>query len=188
MQVSLCFGSSGNIHFNPSVWLLLLTPWSTSHLNSRDTTFAMVSRAPIAKIEAFKKRMGWEMPWYSSFGEPFNYDFHVTQDEDIQPIEYNFDDKATMERKGLVWAMQGEQPVSRGKLQSPFRSSRTVHKSSCPSVLLTFELTQGMSVFLNNDEKVYHTYSSYGRGGEVLLNTYSLLDATPVRILEAIYL
>jgi len=80
-----------------------------SHLESRDTSFAVVSRAPFAKIEAFKKRMGWNFPWYSSFGTDFNYDFHVTQDEAIAPIEYNFRDKAALEKRGLGYAMQGEQ-------------------------------------------------------------------------------
>jgi predicted dithiol-disulfide oxidoreductase (DUF899 family) len=79
------------------------------HLESRNTSFAAVSRAPIAKIEAFKKRMGWTFPWYSSFGTDFNYDFHVSQDESVTPIEYNFKDKATLEKQGLNWAARGEQ-------------------------------------------------------------------------------
>ena len=58
------------------------------HLAARDTSFAVVSRAPIAKIERFKKRMGWNFPWLSSFGGDFNYDFHVTVDE-AHP-EYNY--------------------------------------------------------------------------------------------------
>jgi predicted dithiol-disulfide oxidoreductase (DUF899 family) len=58
------------------------------HLVARDTSFAVISRAPIAKIELFKKRMGWEFPWVSSFGGDFNYDFHATVDE-AHP-EYNY--------------------------------------------------------------------------------------------------
>jgi predicted dithiol-disulfide oxidoreductase (DUF899 family) len=61
-----------------------------AHLHARDTSFAAVSRAPIGKIEAFRKRMGWTFPWYSSFGSDFNYDFHVTTDETVTPVEYNF--------------------------------------------------------------------------------------------------
>jgi predicted dithiol-disulfide oxidoreductase (DUF899 family) len=80
------------------------------HLASRNTSFAVVSRAPIEKILAFKKRMGWTFPWYSSLGSDFNYDFHVTQDEAVAPVEYNYKDKETMEKQGMVWAMRGEQP------------------------------------------------------------------------------
>jgi predicted dithiol-disulfide oxidoreductase (DUF899 family) len=61
-----------------------------AHLQARDVTFAAVSRAPIAKIEPFRQRMGWQFPWYSSFGSDFNYDFHVTLDPAIAPPEYDF--------------------------------------------------------------------------------------------------
>jgi predicted dithiol-disulfide oxidoreductase (DUF899 family) len=61
-----------------------------AHLHARNTTFAAVSRAPISKIEPFRQRMGWTFPWYSSQGSDFNYDFHVTHDESVAPIEYNF--------------------------------------------------------------------------------------------------
>src|SRR5262249_27778015 len=65
-------------------------------LNDRDTTFALVSRAPLAKLEAYKASKGWNVPWYSSFGSDFNYDFHVTLDEKVAPIEYNYVDKAAL--------------------------------------------------------------------------------------------
>jgi len=70
----------------------------------------MVSRAPLDKLEDFKRRMGWTMPWYSSFGQDFNYDFHVSEDESVGAIEYNYDDKAALEKKGHVWRLRGEQP------------------------------------------------------------------------------
>jgi predicted dithiol-disulfide oxidoreductase (DUF899 family) len=60
------------------------------HLHKRDTTFAYVSRAPIDKIERYKTKMGWTFPWYSSYGSDFNYDFHVTLDKSVTPMEYNF--------------------------------------------------------------------------------------------------
>jgi predicted dithiol-disulfide oxidoreductase (DUF899 family) len=60
------------------------------HLHVRDTTFVYVSRAPLAKIEAYKASKGWTFPWYSSYGSDFNYDFHVTLDETVVPVEYNF--------------------------------------------------------------------------------------------------
>lgn len=72
-----------------------------SMLSDLDTTFAVVSRAPLAKLEAYKAERKWTIPWYSSFGSDFNYDFHVTLDQKIAPIEYNYRDKAEMEaRKG----------------------------------------------------------------------------------------
>jgi predicted dithiol-disulfide oxidoreductase (DUF899 family) len=109
----------------------------------------MVSRAPIAKIEKFKKRMGWDnIPWYSSFGEDFNYDFHVTIDESVRPIEYNYEDKSALERKGMVYRLQGEQP--------------------------------GFSVFYAENGDMFHSYSTYARGAESVLTTYTLLDMTPL--------
>jgi predicted dithiol-disulfide oxidoreductase (DUF899 family) len=60
------------------------------HLQARDTTLAYVSRAPLAKLEAYKRERGWTFPWYSSHGSDFNYDFHVTLDESVAPAEYNF--------------------------------------------------------------------------------------------------
>lgn len=80
------------------------------HLNSRNTTFVAVSRAPIAKIEAFKKRMSWKFPWYSSYGTDFNYDFKVTQDEGVAPVEYNFKSKDELEKRGMTYHTRGEQP------------------------------------------------------------------------------
>jgi len=72
-------------------------PSSLSHLHSRDTTLVLVSRAPLAKIEKFKARMGWsQFPWYSSFGTDFNYDFHVTMDKAVAPVEYNYKDKEAL--------------------------------------------------------------------------------------------
>jgi len=81
-----------------------------AHLHARNTTFAMVSRAPIWKIEPFRQRMGWPFPWYSSFGSDFNYDFHVTHDEDVAPIEWNFRTKQELIDMGNAWAARpGEQ-------------------------------------------------------------------------------
>jgi predicted dithiol-disulfide oxidoreductase (DUF899 family) len=79
-------------------------PSSLSHLHSRDTTLVLISRAPLAKIEEFRKRMGWNYPWYSAFGSDFNYDFHVSLDEAVAPAEYNYkptDPPVKGERPGL---------------------------------------------------------------------------------------
>jgi predicted dithiol-disulfide oxidoreductase (DUF899 family) len=72
-----------------------------AHLHARDTTMAVVSRAPIEKIERFKARKGWTFPWYSSYGSDFNYDFHVTLDESVAPVEYNYRDAAELAAMGF---------------------------------------------------------------------------------------
>jgi predicted dithiol-disulfide oxidoreductase (DUF899 family) len=80
------------------------------HLHARDTTYAAVSRAPISKIEPFRHRMGWDFPWYSSHGSDFNYDFHVTNDERVQPVQYNFRTAQELADIGEAWAARpGEQ-------------------------------------------------------------------------------
>jgi predicted dithiol-disulfide oxidoreductase (DUF899 family) len=81
-----------------------------AHLHARNTTFVAVSRAPIDKIEEFRRRMGWPFPWYSSLGSDFNYDFHVTHDEDVAPIVWNFKTKQELIDLGQAWATRsGEQ-------------------------------------------------------------------------------
>ena len=77
-----------------------------AHLHGCDTTFAVVSRAPIGKIEAFRRRMGWSFPWYSSLGSDFNYDFHVTHDEDVTPVEYGFKTKEELIEAGQEWSIR----------------------------------------------------------------------------------
>lgn len=117
------------------------------HLHARDTTLAMVSRAPLHELESFKARMDWSLPWYSSFDSDFNYDFHATIDEAVAPVEYNYRDKAELEAVGHTYHLQGEQP--------------------------------GISVFLREGDEIFHTYSSYGRGMDMVLTTYHYLDLTP---------
>jgi len=80
-----------------------------SKLCDHDTTFALISRAPLAKLEAYKAQMGWSIPWYSSFGSDFNYDFHVTLDEDVAPIEYNYRNLAEMKARNGPIDMKGEE-------------------------------------------------------------------------------
>src|SRR4051794_23755864 len=104
------------------------------HLHSRDTSFAVVSRAPLEKIERYKARKGWTFPWYSSYGSDFNYDFHVTLDESVAPVEYNYRTKAEHEQAGTF--LEGEQPIE----------------------------MPGQSCFLRDGDTVFHTYSSYARG------------------------
>jgi predicted dithiol-disulfide oxidoreductase (DUF899 family) len=81
-----------------------------SLLKERDTTFVVISRAPLAKLEAYKAEKGWSIAWFSSFGNDFNYDFHVTLDEKVLPPEANFRNKAETEaKKGHAVKMEGEQ-------------------------------------------------------------------------------
>jgi len=79
-----------------------------AHLNARDTTLVFVSRAPLAEIEPFKRRMGWLVPWHSSWGSDFNYDFHVTLDESVAPLEYNYRTGPALEASGLPPHFAGE--------------------------------------------------------------------------------
>lgn len=80
-----------------------------SLLNDRDTTFAVVSRAPLAKLDAYKAEKGWSIPWFSSFGSDFNYDFHVTLDPKVTPALSNYRNQAEMEAKeGHPVVMEGE--------------------------------------------------------------------------------
>ena len=81
-----------------------------SLLEKRDTTLVLVSRAPLAMLDAYKAERGWSVAWFSSFGSDFNYDFHVTLDPKIAPAEYNYRNKAEMEAAmGHPVKMEGEE-------------------------------------------------------------------------------
>jgi predicted dithiol-disulfide oxidoreductase (DUF899 family) len=114
-----------------------------SHLAARDVALTMVSRAPLAKIEAFKKRMGWHFKWVSSFDSDFNFDYHVSfrpEQKAGDKVDYNY----TMQ----------EFPSD----ESP-----------------------GLSVFYKDpiSDEIFHTYSTYARGLDPLVGTYTLLDLVP---------
>ncbi|MGC4071150.1 MAG: DUF899 domain-containing protein [Nibricoccus sp.] len=79
-----------------------------SMLAENDTTFALISRAPFSKLEAYRKQHGWDRAWYSSFGSDFNYDFHVTLDEKVRPVEYNYRSKAELMAKNPNHEPEGE--------------------------------------------------------------------------------
>jgi predicted dithiol-disulfide oxidoreductase (DUF899 family) len=119
------------------------------HLHTRDTTFAMVSRAPLAKLEQYKAKRGWDVPWYSSNGTDFNYDFGVTLDESRGSAEYNYRSRAEFEAKG----------------EDFFGSAQP------------FEMP-GQSCFLAAGGRVFHTYSQYARGLECTGGSYYYLDLT----------
>ena len=120
------------------------------HLHTRDTTLVYVSRAPLEKIERYKARKGWTFPWYSSYGSDFNYDFHVTLDEFVAPIEYNYRTPAEHQQAGTSYYVEGEQPI-----EAP-----------------------GLSFFLRDGDSIFHTYSTYARGTEMLGGSYYFLDLT----------
>jgi predicted dithiol-disulfide oxidoreductase (DUF899 family) len=119
------------------------------HIRHHDVSYAAVSRAPLAKIEAFRRRMGWPIRWVSSYGSDFNHDFHVSfRPEEIASgkVYYNYDMRP---------------PVS--------------------------DELSGRSVFYRDEgDQIFHTYSSYARGGEPFLNSYAFLDITPKGRDEAI--
>ena len=81
-----------------------------SLLQERNTTFAVISRAPLSKLEAYKALRGWTVPWYSSFESDFNYDFHVTLDESVAPREYNYRTSAELDQESGEDSFKGEQP------------------------------------------------------------------------------
>jgi predicted dithiol-disulfide oxidoreductase (DUF899 family) len=120
-----------------------------SHLHARDTTLAYVSRAPLEKIERYKAKRGWTFPWYSSHGSNFNYDFHVTLDESVVPVEYNYRTRDEHEQAGTSF-LEGEQPME----------------------------MPGTSYFLRVGDDVFHTYSNYARGAEMTGGSYYFLDLT----------
>lgn len=128
-----------------------------THLHSHSTSFVAVSRAPPAQIAAYQQRMGWTgFPWVSSHGTSFNHDFHATQDPSVRPVDYNFKTQAELEARGQLVFTRGEQPG-----YSVF-------------------ILGGARTGLGEEGRVYHTYSTYARGGEHVITTLSLLDLTPL--------
>ena len=125
-----------------------LSPGLLAHLHARDTTLAVVSRAPLEKLERYKATRGWTFPWYSSYRSDFNYDFHVSLDPSVAPVEFNFRGPEELEAHGLGWILESpsEQP--------------------------------GYSTFITADDEVFHTYSAFGRGTEWLGGSYAFLDLT----------
>jgi predicted dithiol-disulfide oxidoreductase (DUF899 family) len=71
-----------------------------SDLEKRDTTYVIISRAPLEKLTKFKEMKGWTLPWYSSFGSDFNYDYHVTLDDAVMPMEYNYTSEGASKGEG----------------------------------------------------------------------------------------
>ena len=136
----------------------------TVHLENHDVAFSAVSRAPLAKLQAFKERMGWTFPWASSFKSDFNDDFNVHFTEEQQReggIEYNY-------RRESHWRTQGsDTPV--GQIAAMTGTDAATYTRERP----------GMSAFVLEDGVVYHTYSAYARGLDGLWGIYQWLDRAP---------
>ena len=140
-----------------------------AHLASHDVMLWAVSRAPLAQLQAYKQRLGWTFPWASSHGSDFNFDFHVSFTEEEQ-------------RAGLEFNYQREPPVASG----PGIASRTT--ADGPVVFADMTGTDvptyarermGISAFVLEDGKLYHTYSTYSRGVDIIWSVYQWLDRAP---------
>jgi predicted dithiol-disulfide oxidoreductase (DUF899 family) len=140
---------------------------SVVHLANHDVTLGAVSRAPLAKLQAYKQRMGWSFPWASSSDSDFNYDFHVTHTtEEWQSgaVEYNF---------RTVDLRMPETPQ-----ENPFVAAIT---SSVGTDWPTYRTEgPGMSAFALDNGVIYHTYSTYERGVDALWGMYPWLDRAPL--------
>ncbi|MER6995867.1 DUF899 domain-containing protein [Streptomyces sp. NPDC000410] len=131
------------------------------HLAHHGVTLCAVSRAPLAKLQAYKRRMGWSFPWASSFDSAFNYDFHVahTKEEwDSGAVEYNFRTMDIRPEPG-----EDEDAMDVGTDFATYRREGP-----------------GMSAFALEDGVVFHTYSTYERGLDILWGMYQWLDRAPL--------
>jgi predicted dithiol-disulfide oxidoreductase (DUF899 family) len=135
------------------------------HLAHHDVALSAVSRAPLAKLQAYKERMGWTFPWASSLGSDFNFDFNVSITEQQQRaggVEYNY------QRGGHAMdATSVPEPVAR-------------FAATCGTDAPTYTRDRpGMSAFVREDGVIYHTYSTYARGLDGLWGMYQWLDRAP---------
>jgi predicted dithiol-disulfide oxidoreductase (DUF899 family) len=133
------------------------------HLEHHDVAMIAVSRAPIAALQAYKRRMGWTFTWASSLDSDFNYDFNTSFTEEQQregAIQYNYQREA-------AWTKRGEGPVA--EIAAMTGSDVATYTRERP----------GMSAFALEDGVVYHTYSTYARGLDALWGMYQWLDRAP---------
>jgi predicted dithiol-disulfide oxidoreductase (DUF899 family) len=135
------------------------------HLANHDVALWAVSRAPLAKLQSFKQRMGWTFPWASSFGSDFNSDFNVRFTEEEQRagrIDYNY-------RREGKWQLRGtDNPVA--QIAAMTGTDAATYTRERP----------GVSAFALEDGVVYHTYSAYARGVDSLWGMYQWLDRAPL--------
>ena len=137
------------------------------HLAQHDVTLAAVSRAPLAKLQAYKRRMGWSFPWASSAAGDFNFDFNVSFTEEQQrqgDIDYNY------KRAGRA--------MDAAPVPVPVPVARFA--ASCGTDAPTFSRDRpGLSAFVHEDGVIYHTYSTYARGVDALWGMHQWLDRAP---------
>jgi len=146
------------------------------HLENHDVAMMAVSRAPLAKLQAFKRRMGWTFPWASSFGSDFNSDFNVwfTPEQQREGIEYNYR-KSTPAPKPA--AANDPQEQARHDSESLVGQIAATTGTDVPTYARDLP---GMSAFVLEDGVVYHTYSTYARGLDGLWGMYQWLDRAPL--------
>jgi len=146
------------------------------HLANHDVTLSAVSRAPLAKLQAYRRRMGWTFPWASSFGSDFNADFNISFTQEQQrtgSIEYNYRREAPT-REPL--AGNTIQEWQRGEDRGPV----AIIAAMTGTDVATYTRDRpGMSAFALEDDIVYHTYSTYARGLDGLWGMYQWLDRAP---------
>jgi predicted dithiol-disulfide oxidoreductase (DUF899 family) len=136
------------------------------HLANHDVTLGAVSRAPLGKLQAYKRRMGWTFPWASSLGSDFNYDFQAAYTEEQQQsgvVDYNF--RSQDVRPSLEAGKEG--PLA--EIAAGVGTDWATYTRETP----------GMSAFALEDGVVYHTYSAYSRGLDGLWGMYQWLDRAP---------
>lgn len=144
---------------------------SVVHLANHDVMFWAISRAPLEKLQAYKRRMGWTFPWASSHAGDFNFDFNVsfTEAEQRQGVEYNYRREPPPSDVGL---RAGEQGIG--------DAGDTRHAAMSGTDVASYLRDQpGMSAFVLDDGAVYHTYSAYARGVDVFFGVYHWLDRAP---------
>jgi predicted dithiol-disulfide oxidoreductase (DUF899 family) len=137
----------------------------TVHLAHHDVTLCAISKAPLAKLQGFKRRMGWRFPWASSFGSDFNADFSVgftAAQQREGGIDYNY-------RREGAWTLRGD--------GGPVAQVAAMTGADVPTYIRE---RPGMSAFTLTDGVVYHTYSTYARGLDGLWGMYQWLDRAPL--------
>jgi len=145
---------------------------SVVHLANHDVTLSAVSRAPLAKIQAYKRRMGWTFPWASSNPGDFNADFSVSFTETQQReggIEYNY-------RREPAWQARTDEGMASRMENSPVSFNAAM--TGTDAATYTRE-RPGMSAFALENDVVYHTYSTYARGLDAVWGMYPWLDRAP---------
>ncbi|WP_395689288.1 DUF899 domain-containing protein [Caenimonas koreensis] len=142
------------------------------HLANHDVQLSVVSSAPVAKLHAYRQRMGWTFPWASSAGSAFNYDFNASLTEKQQldgTVEYNYRREPAWTLNGIGDAMtkDGEGPVA------------LIAATTGTDVATYTRERPGMSAFVMENGVVYHPYSTYSRGLDGLWGSYQWLDRAP---------